>query len=99
MRLVLLILLFSAAARADASCEAIPAIREALDAIATDASAPPRARAERVKALLDAHPDDLFVHEAWVNALSGPLNDYAGALARYRELHTRAPDDPRWSYL
>src|SRR5262249_41694597 len=77
----------------------LPAVQSALAALRAEDALTAKERENKLKELLVKHPDDLFVHEAYSDLISGPLLDYAGALDRYRKLEEAHPTDPRWTFL
>jgi len=87
------------AAHAESTCEASPAVQSVLAALSADDLLAPQEREKLLKELLVKHPDDLFVHEAYSDHLSGPLLDYAGALERYRKLEEAQPAQSNWTFL
>lgn len=92
MRAFLILMCCASAARAERACEPSPEVQSEI------VSSPGRPDAdERLKRLLDAHPDDVFVNEAWADQAS--MTDYAAIRDHYRVLHEREPNEPRWTYL
>ena len=89
----------SAPARGESSCEPSPAVQSALAELRADDALSAKQREDKLQELLVKHPDDLFVHEAYSDLISGSLLDYAGALDRYRKLEEEHPSDPRWTFL
>jgi thiol-disulfide isomerase/thioredoxin len=92
MRALLILMCCAAAARAETPCEPAPELQSEIASTRGERDA-----TARLKRLLDAHPDDVFVNEAWADQAS--FEDYAATKDHYRVLHERTPGEPRWAYL
>ncbi len=91
-------------AQSTSNCAPVPEAKAALDALPTyptPAQTEKQFRAEKLaklQTLLQQHPDDLFVQEAYI----GTQIDTPGwdeLIAQFRARSAQNPDSPKWAYL
>jgi len=86
-------------------CEALPAVRQALETLSADDDAmTSAARKEKhltvLRSLLERYPDDLFVHRRYQDVARGGMDaDPRDLIEQYRMLLGKRPDDPVYLYL